>query len=1043
MKKIILLFILVFSSHHLFAQYEQISMISFQDSSASTKQAFVIPIDSTTALAVWAEGQFLYSATTSDYGAMWNNKNTISSKLGIISSSPDINLLKLNNGRILLTYRAVYHYARYSDDDGITWSDSIQLHRKRNLNNSSLTQTNDSTIWFSTSRYNDAFGLGTSKISYSLKSEDGILWSETLDTLMITENNHGYPTVFSIDTNTLGLIYQEMVDEKYNIYLKRSSDNGITWSDKELIYETITGIYRPRINVKSNGNLLITFQELVANQIENYKQYDIFFIESENKGVTWNIPTQFTTYIGFDGVHNVSLVEDEPLISFASNRNHIGWTVNFNQLLDIKNVSLWYGIGGLSEDVVTPPVLVDNWFNYEYNYPKTNVDIIAKVFDESSISSVTVTYSINQSETLTLELFDDGLHNDEEANDMIFANRIDSILISDTLFYGFNSKDNQLNTTVTNEQPQKPFYPKAGNTYLVDVNNIKLPIDNKGIHGDVKVTNSNGNYLSGGWFEEARFLFSGGFALSGYTNGQLWANGMEPARRIEHYQPGNVNGSDSTKFVIYVVKSTDKEFGDSWIKWQDAVSLGADFYDGDGDGIYNPIDKNSNGKWDNDEDKPDIIGDATAWCVFNDSVPPEERIDEIGFTDFSDVAPQGIEIKQTVFAYSQQTYPELSNVVFVRYSIENTGIVSDKLDSVYFTAFNDPDLGNYNDDLSGCDTTINSGFVYNNGADEDYGVTPPTFITTILQGPLTFIPNVTFKDNNENNTFDIGVDLPLDTAKTLSGQLLGETFIPGAKNLNMTSFIHCISSHPTQSCPVNKLQLKCATEGLNQECESLNPCDWEFGQVFNMNCEDVNQKFMYSGDPVTQNGWINTFSTDQRMMVNSGPFVLEKDNPVEIITAYIVGRGTDAINSVTVAKDIANDVIGFYNTNFSYIPVGIEDTKTKTIPTKFVLEQNYPNPFNPTTTIKYTIPSSVITTPKRGEISLSSKISPSGRNDITNVRLTIYDILGREVTTLVNKQQKPGNYKVTFDVSNISSGVYFYKLRTGSYSKTKKMILMR
>jgi hypothetical protein len=119
----------------------------------------------------------------------------------------------------------------------------------------------------------------------------------------------------------------------------------------------------------------------------------------------------------------------------------------------------------------------------------------------------------------------------------------------------------------------------------------------------------------------------------------------------------------------------------------------------------------------------------------------------------------------------------------------------------------------------------------------------------------------------------------------------------------------------------------------------------------------------------------------------------------------------------------------------------------------FVLEQNYPNPFNPSTTIKYKIPSSsVILSGAKNLQDFSSRSSNTAapqtrltavRNDNFNVRLTVYDVLGREIATLVNKQQKPGNYEVQFDATELTSGIYFYKLKAGTFSKVKKMILTK
>jgi len=112
--------------------------------------------------------------------------------------------------------------------------------------------------------------------------------------------------------------------------------------------------------------------------------------------------------------------------------------------------------------------------------------------------------------------------------------------------------------------------------------------------------------------------------------------------------------------------------------------------------------------------------------------------------------------------------------------------------------------------------------------------------------------------------------------------------------------------------------------------------------------------------------------------------------------------------------------------------VGVNDNNGKNLPSEFSLSQNYPNPFNPTTTIEYQIP-------------------VNARNDIESVetagyeslQLKVYDILGREVKTLVNKAQKPGSYQVIFDAGNFSSGVYYYQLKTGDYNSTKKMVILK
>ncbi len=121
--------------------------------------------------------------------------------------------------------------------------------------------------------------------------------------------------------------------------------------------------------------------------------------------------------------------------------------------------------------------------------------------------------------------------------------------------------------------------------------------------------------------------------------------------------------------------------------------------------------------------------------------------------------------------------------------------------------------------------------------------------------------------------------------------------------------------------------------------------------------------------------------------------------------------------SVSLDPDnwLLEDVVG--NTD-------LEDEES--IPSHFYLSQNYPNPFNPETTISYTIPSNV-------------------KGETINVTLKVFDVLGREVATLVNEFQQAGTYNSKFSIINykLSSGVYFYRLQSGSYSETKKLILMK
>jgi len=120
------------------------------------------------------------------------------------------------------------------------------------------------------------------------------------------------------------------------------------------------------------------------------------------------------------------------------------------------------------------------------------------------------------------------------------------------------------------------------------------------------------------------------------------------------------------------------------------------------------------------------------------------------------------------------------------------------------------------------------------------------------------------------------------------------------------------------------------------------------------------------------------------------------------------------------AMGLLRNDMGAYGGPGAGIIVNVRESERETyLPTSFVLYQNYPNPFNPSTKIGFNIPTAGFTT------------------------LTVYDVLGREVATLVNEEVKPGSYHVEWNASSFASGVYLYRLRAGSFTETRKLLLLR
>ncbi|PIW70659.1 MAG: hypothetical protein COW08_00680 [Ignavibacteriales bacterium CG12_big_fil_rev_8_21_14_0_65_30_8] len=193
---------------------------------------------------------------------------------------------------------------------------------------------------------------------------------------------------------------------------------------------------------------------------------------------------------------------------------------------------------------------------------------------------------------------------------------------------------------------------------------------------------------------------------------------------------------------------------------------------------------------------------------------------------------------------------------------------------------------------------------------------------------------------------------------------------------------------------------------------------------------------------------------------NGGPdvvlSVLNSSGNSLIYSTYIGGLSTDFGLSIALGKNGNIFISGFSEANnfknypttkgvynetnsglsdafaskFSNLITSVGDeNNTNILPKEITLEQNYPNPFNPSTIIQYAI-------------------SPAAAGQF--VSLKVFDLLGREVTTLVNEEKSAGTYTVKFNSGNLSSGIYFYRiaihsdrLKTKNFVETKKMVLLR
>lgn len=418
-------------------------------------------------------------------------------------------------------------------------------------------------------------------------------------------------------------------------------------------------------------------------------------------------------------------------------------------------------------------------------------------------------------------------------------------------------------------------------------------------------------------------------------------------------------------------------------------------------------------------DEPGIAGgnvnapaDQVIWTAFND-------LDTTAVFRLYQSKSLGLECQVTLWGYKSTA--ELGNMYFKKLKMINKGGVNDGsgktsfyIDSMYISQWSDPDLGDSGDDLVGCDTLLNLGFTYNGQAIDSryhsYSLPPPSIGYDILQGPV--IPSA-----GDSATWNFRK-------------------IYNNKNLPMTSFTFFSSGSPISDPKLyglpgasyeSTLQWYRLLRGLLPDVSTVPERFYSFPTGITPG------PYTLSGNPVTGTGFVDGAGTsysfvmgDRRMVLSCGPFRLAPSDTQEVVIATIGGNGADRLSSVSVMKSYANSARSFYS-NLSNPVTGIDDklNEFSIHPNMYELNQNYPNPFNPSTSIPFYLPKRSV------------------------VRLSIYNVLGQEIETLVDGVLDAGSQSITWN-SRTASGVYFYKLEATSadrqsehFISTRKMILMK
>lgn len=183
--------------------------------------------------------------------------------------------------------------------------------------------------------------------------------------------------------------------------------------------------------------------------------------------------------------------------------------------------------------------------------------------------------------------------------------------------------------------------------------------------------------------------------------------------------------------------------------------------------------------------------------------------------------------------------------------------------------------------------------------------------------------------------------------------------------------------------------------------------------------QDQSGDYPYNKDGITyfkQGGKFRRFSVSG----TTEQYSTSSDIPAGDYDVTVFRLGYTTASRTVHVSNVDNDTVNFFlDTNHV---IGIEKIGT-VVPSGFSLGQNYPNPFNPTTKIHFSI--------------------PAGATANTHVQLKIFNILGQETALLIDKYLKAGEYEVTFDAKNLATGVYFYSLKAGDFTETRKMVLIK
>lgn len=382
----------------------------------------------------------------------------------------------------------------------------------------------------------------------------------------------------------------------------------------------------------------------------------------------------------------------------------------------------------------------------------------------------------------------------------------------------------------------------------------------------------------------------------------------------------------------------------------------------------------------NAQGSPRLYGEQTLWSVFN-------NLDSSAASGWwqSHMPNPGLPvvIHQTIYAQRVSSGDPglvLNNVAFIEWKIVNAGVAP--IESAYVSLWTDMDFGDASSNRPAVDTVHQLGYCWQAG--RGFTGLPRAVGFVLLHGPAV---------------------LSTGSDAVFMGQKRS-----GYRNLPLSGFWGILDDS----------YLDLQFEGPAYSMATAWNIARGFDKLGNLVVDSATHevtRFPYGGDPVTGTGWIATRSSGGAgFNMFTGPFTLAPGDSQWVMFALVAVN--DSTSSLAIAR-LRQAAATLRTMSYEDIVLTGMDENGTELPRGIGLEQNFPNPFNPNTDIRYQI------------------------SEVGTVRLAVSDLLGREVAVLVNERKGAGTYLVRFDATGLPSGVYFYRLRVGSYSETKRMLLIR